>query len=130
MKTITIVALFSLSVFSCSKQGENKIDSALTGLWGLTEILADPGDGSGTFQGVSSSKTLDFHADGTLTSNGDICTLSIESLSSSGGTYSLADSTITSSNCAGSAFRFTKTGTTLIVSYPCIEPCRVKYVKK
>jgi len=131
MKTISLVLFLAFTFFSCSKKNENKIDTELVGVWKLTEVLADPGDGSGIFHSVNSNKTIEFHSDGALTSNGVICEMSIESNTPSSGTYSLADSTINSSNCANSAIkiRFVKNGSTLIINYPCIEGCGAKYVK-
>lgn len=124
MKTIPLALFLAVTFFSCSKKDEKRIDSELVGVWKLTEVLADPGDGSGTYHSVNSNKTIEFHSDGTLTSNGDICNMS--------GTYLLTDSTINASNCSNSTFkiRFTKVGSTLILNYPCIEPCGEKYVKK
>ena len=132
MKTISLVLFLTLTFFSCSKKNENKIDPELVGEWKLTEMLVDPGDGSGTYHSVNSDKTIEFHSDGAFTSNGEICEMSIESNTPSIGTYSLTDSTINSSNCANSAIkiRFKKIGSTLILYYPCIEPCGAKYVKK
>ena len=120
--------LLTLTFFSCSKKNENKIDSDLVGVWKLTEVLADPGDGSGTYQGVNNDKTIEFHSNGVLTSNGGICGMTTGSNSPSSGTYSLMDSTISCSN-SGVKIRFKKMGSTLILNYPCIEPCGEKYVK-
>ena len=132
MKPVSLVILLTVAFFSCSKKEETKTDAELVGVWKLTEVLADPGDGSGTFHGVNSNKTMEFHTDGTLTSNGGICDMSIDSGSPSSGTYSLVDSTMTSSKCANYYFKiqFKKTGATLIIYYPCIEGCAAKYIKK
>ncbi len=126
MNRLFTILLGILIISSCTKK-----DSELIGQWKLVEILADPGDGSGTFHKVSSEKYLAFHADGTITSNGSVCHMSIESDTPSAGTYSLADSTITPSDCPELPFkiRFEKVGSSLIVSYPCIEPCRAKFRK-
>ena len=114
---------------SCSKKVN--VDSYLIGKWRLIEVLADPGDGSGAFHGVSSDKIIEFHSDGTVTSNGSICDISIESNIPSGGIYSLSVSTINSSNCdnSGMKIRFMMTGPSLIINYPCDEACKAKYDK-
>ena len=127
-----LIVLFSIGVLiSCSKSDDNK-NSDLIGKWKLIEVLADPGDGSGTFHSVSSEKIIEFQSNGTITSNGSICDMSIESVSSSSGTYSLSDSTINSSNCSNTPLkiRFRKEGSALTISYPCDEACIAKYLKK
>ena len=127
-----LIVLFSIGILiSCRKSDDNK-NSDVVGKWKLIEVLADPGDGSGTFHGVSSEKILEFQANGTVTSNGSICDMSIESVSPSFGTYSLSDSTISSSNCSNSPFKikFRNEGSTMTISYPCDEACIAKYIKK
>jgi hypothetical protein len=125
-----LIILFSVgTVFSCAKK--DNIDSDLIGKWRLIEVLADPGDGSGTFHSVSSDKIIEFHSDGVVTSNGSICDMSIESNKPSEGIYSLSDSTINLSNCDNLSIkiRFMMSGPSLIISYPCDEACKAKYHK-
>ncbi len=127
-----LIVLFSTGVLiSCNKSDDNQ-NSDIIGKWKLIEVLADPGDGSGTFQSVSSEKIIEFQYNGTVTSNGSLCDMSIESVSSSSGTYSLSDSTINSSNCLNTPLKikFHKEGSTLTISYPCDEACIAKYIKK
>jgi hypothetical protein len=129
MKTILIVFSSIILVFSCTKQETN--DSNLIGRWRLSEVLLDPGNGSGTFQSVSSSKILEFHSDGTVTSNGEICSMSIDTDSPSIGTYSNSESTIYSSNCSSVGIKYQRSGTTLVLNFPnCDEPCATKYLKE
>lgn len=126
MKTkILFFTVIILTVFSCSKDGRNE----LQGTWKLTEVLADPGDGSGTFIPVSSNKKLIFSNDGNLSSNGDICDMSIESNENSTGTYLEANATINSSHCPDYTITYILNGSTLILVYPCFEPCKAKYIK-
>lgn len=118
-------------MFSCSDDKDDKINNVIVSKWQLAEVLADPGDGSGTFQPVTSSKIIEFYDDGSLYSNGSICNISIESNSNFYGTYSSQNLTIESSQCQQQAFTTTyeMTQTTLIINYPCIEPCAEKYTK-
>jgi len=116
-------------LFSCTEK--DSIDPDLIGKWRLTEVLADPGDGSGTFQYVSSNKILEFHSDGTVISNGEICYMSIDSYSPSNGTYSISESKIYSSNCSDEGIKYQRSGITLVLTYPnCDEPCASKYLKE
>ncbi|MGV8093569.1 MAG: lipocalin family protein [Mangrovibacterium sp.] len=130
MKKILILLFCAGILLACNESDD--YDPELTGKWKLAEVLADPGDGSGTFHKVSSKKTLEFYADGTITSNGSICQMSADSDSPSTGTYSLQDSTITSIECADlpMKIRFRKTGSVLLLIYPCIEGCIGKYEKQ
>lgn len=117
---------------SCNIDEELNSNTDLVGEWKLVEVLTDPGDGSGTFSAVQSNKIIRFHPDGTLTSNGSICSMSIEANNPTSGTYSLINSTFNSPDCNSSDhdYQFEHIGDTLIVIYPCIEPCKVKYKKK
>lgn len=112
-------------LWSCKKEESPDLVNS----WKLIEVLADPGDGSGTFQPVSSSKIVSFYANGTVTSNGQLCTMSIESNNSSEGTYAEAEMAITPENCGIAPFviSYEFEGSNLILNYPCFEACREKY---
>ena len=123
---ISFAILVILSLFTSCKK--NKRDS-LTGTWELKEVLMDPGNGSGVFTAVSSDKNLVFNTNGNVNSNGIICDMSIESNSSTSGTYSAIDSTIISSTCQNLIIKYELSGDTLILIYPCFEACKAKYIK-
>lgn len=111
---------------------DEPIESGLIGKYTLIEVLADPGDGSGTYQPVNSSKTIEFRADGTITSNGNLCNISTDANNPSSGTYSLVDSTIQSPACNNNlpfAIRFYWDNDVVEIAYPCIEPCGARYRK-
>jgi hypothetical protein len=92
-----IFLLLLIGIFiSCEKNNDS---TELVGKWELIEILADPGDGSGVFQTVESDKIIAFHADGTITSNGLLCEMSIQSNTSGSGTYFVEGSAIYPSDC-------------------------------
>lgn len=125
-----LMFLWLVTLIACDKTDDKNSDAGLTGEWGLTEILADPGDGSGTFQPVQSNKTITFHSNGTVTCNGSLCDMSATSNQATSGTYSTADSTLGTLDCnLQMKLKFEKTGSTLIIQYPCIEPCKAKYEK-
>ena len=125
MKT-SFAILVILSLFTSCKK--NKRDS-LTGTWELKEVLMDPGNGSGVFTAVSSDKNLVFHTNGNVSSNGIICDMSIESNTSTSGTYSAIDSTIISATCQNLIIKYEVSGDTLILIYPCFEACKAKYTR-
>lgn len=124
-KSILLLALLGL-LLSCHKNEEELAPASLAGIWKLTEVLADPGDGSGTFQPVSSNKKIVFTSDSKVTSNGSVCDMSIESNSSTTASYSEATHTI---DCQNRPVQYELNGNTLILSYFCIEGCQAKYIK-
>ncbi|TDQ28646.1 hypothetical protein [Tenacibaculum caenipelagi] len=68
-----ILLLLSIGLmFSCSND-QNSFETELIGKWKLIEVLADPGDRSGTFEPVEGNKTIEFKSDGTLTTNSSLC---------------------------------------------------------
>jgi len=125
MKVSFAILVIISFLTSCKK---NDRDS-LTGTWLLKEVLMDPGNGSGVFTAVSSDKNLVFNTNGNVNSNGVICDMSIESNTSTAGTYSEIDSTIISTTCPNLILKYEVSGDTLILIYPCIEPCKAKYIK-
>lgn len=131
MKQLTLLLALIGLLSSCNSGDDLSPNTNLVGDWKLVEVLADPGDGSGTFSAVESNKILRFHQDGTVTSNGSICSMSIEANNPTSGTYSLTSSTINSPDCDNPDYnyQFELDGNTLIVIYPCIEPCQVKFSK-
>ena len=130
MKNLILSIGLVLLTISCS---EDKTDSVtgIIGQWKLIEVYADPGDGSGTFQTVESDKKVVFLKDGTVTSNGTICSISTESNNPTSGTFSIAESTISSSDCVETelGIHFEIINSQLILRYPCFEACEEKYMK-
>ena len=130
-KIILILATIGI-LFSCIKDDETNSNTELIGNWKLIEVLADPGDGSGTFSSVESDKIISFENNGIITSNGRLCDISISSDNPTTGTYSISDFTFSSSDCPNPDYdyAFEQNGNILIISYSCIEPCRAKYQKQ
>lgn len=126
---ISCCLLFAmLSLSTCEKN-----DSALVGTWLLVEVLADPGDGSGVFTPVDSDRIIQFNDDGSYTANGDLCDFSTETSTSSVGHYDLVAGTISPENCAtigGTPIGLSVDGSTMIITYLCIEPCQHKYERQ
>lgn len=129
--------LFSFLLFiflftSCEKDKE--LVTPLSGTWQLIEVLADPGDGSGTFESVTSGKTITFGEAGAYTANGDLCNFSEESATTSSGIFWDEDQNVEPGGCISQAPRsgitYEFVDEELILSYPCIEPCRHKFSKQ
>ncbi len=128
MKNIILGLVLLMSALnSCSNSAA--VENELTGSWKLVETLADPGDGSGTYQPVESEKTITFNSDGTVrVLNGSFCPTGGESNPSGVGTYSIKDMMINPKDCE-SRIQFEVKNANLILSFPCIEPCGEKSVK-
>ena len=131
MKKIVFTLFIAVVLSSCNNNDSNS-EVALIGNWKLIAILADPGDGSGVFTSVESEKIMTFESNGTVTSNGNLCDMSISSNNETYGTYSNSESTFNSSSCNNSNynFKFEQTGNILIVIHPCIEACKTKFIKE
>lgn len=132
MKKIIFILLTVGILFSCNKDNDSNSDTELIGNWKLIEILADPGDGSGAFNSVESHKIITFENNGTITSNGNLCDMSITSDNQTSGTYSNSEMSFSSANCNNPDYDFTfeQNGNVLIINYPCLEPCQAKYMKE
>ncbi|UOB18073.1 hypothetical protein [Abyssalbus ytuae] len=121
--------LFSLFFLYCSNSDNEQVENSdITGKWKLTEYLADPGDGSGTFKPTEIFKTMEFSENGNLTiTNGTICVLNFEeeppqiNLS-----YTIEDNKIITDECEV-FYEFQNNN--LIIWQPCIEGCGEKYIK-
>lgn len=131
-----LILLILLTLFSACNSDDDNNETVVTnnnpivGQWKLTEQLLDPGDGSGTFMPIISDKTIEFYMDGTVISNGNLCTPSTNTIVGTVGTFN-ENQYITSSACTtsvGIEYELL-TNTSLLISYPCIEACQEKYIK-
>jgi hypothetical protein len=113
---------------ACKKEKEHTPNSGmLMGTYKLTGIYYySPGD-DGEFQPVTSEKTVTFHPDGTITSNGNLCIPEIDSYASSSGTYSHPNKTITVANCNEMEYKLI--GYTVIIGHGCFEQCQSRFIK-
>ncbi|MBW1296995.1 hypothetical protein [Aquimarina litoralis] len=130
-KYVVLLVIPFLMLSACSNDDDNGIENPdLLGKWRLIEQLVDPGDGSGTFQTVSSNQELEFLAEGVLqVSNGSLCSLSVDTEGNSTESYSLDEGKITAdcNNFIGISFEI-KEGR-LFLYFSCIEGCAQKYQK-
>lgn len=122
MRNILLLVLVAFTFAACKKDVQN---SGLVGKWKLTEYLADPGDGSGTWQPAdpSNPQYIEFKKDGTVNYS--------STATNSSARYEItSDSTMTFFSDAGdSPFRYQLSGNALSLTPPCIEPCGQKYIR-
>ncbi|MEY2738935.1 MAG: hypothetical protein RL259_844 [Bacteroidota bacterium] len=128
-KIITSFICISILISCTSTTEEAAVDLNEIGTWRLIEVYADPGDGSGSFQPVVSSKTVTFEANGNVNCNGNLCDLSITATTQTRGTYSSSTNRIMTSNCNQLQLDYEITEDVLIINYPFIETCKAKYIK-
>jgi hypothetical protein len=113
-------------LIACSKSSDNnnKIPVSLIGKWKLTEYLADPGDGSGTWKHAETEDYIEFTKDSTVLSNKptteDVTRFSLPS-----------DSTIIFIYPSYNITNYYKIqGNQLTLMGGCIEACGSKYIKQ
>lgn len=127
MKYLFFIALLSLNFSACKKDDSNP-NNGLLSTWTLKEVLMAPSNSSGTFQEVTSNKTIKFFDNNTLLCEGNLCDLSTETNPSTIGNYSSTDSIISSYAC-DKDIEYSISGNTMILTYHCAEICKAKYVK-
>lgn len=130
-----VILLISSCLFlilsSCEKE-ECGFGEGIVGKWKLTHELYDPGDGSGTFQAITSDKEIVFNSNATFEANGDMCSMANQASSTHSGTYDASTETFSPDNCVNMApmsYGYSVNGNTLILSYPCICGCQQKYTR-
>ncbi len=130
---LTLFLFFGLS--SCNETTEPLDEPAILGTWVLSEILIDPGDGSGTYQPYESNKMIEFLSDGTLRANQNMCYAGNQDEFTNIGHYDLETSKLYVTNCHYQAseelevLTFQIKDDHLFITHNCIEPCGEKYDK-
>ncbi len=128
MKNIFLLTLLLTLCFSCKKK-EEICNTGIIGTWQLIEAIGDPGDGSGTWQPVTSAKTITFASGGHVSSNGKLCTMSSDADGPTHGTYSDIEKYIVGDDCTSWKIQYELDGNTLVLRFPCIEACAMRFRK-
>ena len=133
MKKYILLLTFASFFVSCSEDSGRKSETAdILGNWKLTEILIDPGDGSGTFEPYPENRTLEFLPNGKIFSNYHMCDITsniVENVSYLG--YYSADGNIIETECfvEGQNITYELVDGKLILHYPSYEGYSLKFVK-
>lgn len=125
MKTIFALLLCcSVALLSCSKSEVKTFNkAALPGTWKLVEMLADPGDGSGTWQPATAPLELTFTTTNSIEGNAFPQARRYEILNDSTIRFVYSDETFI-------IYNYTLTESTLSLSGGgCIEACGLKFRK-
>lgn len=134
MKSFLVFPLLLIAFIVLSCEKDDGVATPLSGEWRLVEVYADPGDGSGSFVSVTSSKTILFGEDGAYTAQGNLCTMEETADTATSGTFFTDDQNVEPNECislpARSGITYEFVGEELILSYPCIEACQHKYLRQ
>lgn len=135
MKKLSTLLLLLIIMTSCSKNDNLiPIEHEVLGKWKLIETFEDPGDGSGTFEAVTSNQTIEFFNNRQFHTNGSMCYLGIEGNSNSKGHFNTTENAIYFDG--GCDFYnepeviFSIENSYLIIGWKsCVEGCYNKYAK-
>ncbi len=132
MKKIAMLILVALAVTACQYDQDDRLDlSVLEGTWHLTEVLFDPGDGSGEFRQIDSKRQMTLTPENTYTANYDVCQ-AIEEGENFTGSFDRIDAQEFLIPCAGSLLNSVQGRLEdgfLVLYYPCDEPCAYRFRK-
>ncbi len=132
MKKLLLLLLAAFALSSCQKDQDDRLNlTVLEGTWLLTEVLFDPGDGSGEFRKIDSERQLSLSPGNTYSANYDVCQ-AIEEGENFIGTFERIDAQEFLIPCAGSLLNSVQGRLEdgfLILYYPCDEPCAYKFRK-
>lgn len=132
MKKLFLLLLAAFALPACQKDQDDRLNlTVLEGTWLLTEVLFDPGDGSGEFRKVDSERQLSLTPENTYSANYDICQ-AIEEGENFTGIFERIDAQEFLIPCAGSLLNSVQgrlEGGFLVLYYPCDEPCAYKFRK-
>lgn len=136
MKKLSIF-LFLFILYGCSEEvnpcdnPEFDCTASVESHWELIEVLADPGNGSGSFNEVSSERNIIFLTDNTFISEGLLCNPDLTNTEIHTGNIRYGDSenTLEFEACDNTIdqVRFVIEGDELLVYFQCIEACIHKY---
>jgi hypothetical protein len=126
MKYFTFIMLVAFTGYSKSTAKINNAGNSIVGKWIETAYLADPGDGSGTWQPDNSgSNYIIFNEDSSAKTNGNPYFGGLKSY------HILSDSTLTLVYSDGTMFpqTYKVENNSLTLMGGCIEACGSKYIK-
>jgi hypothetical protein len=121
---ILLPAFIGLLLLSSCEEDLNT--STIIGQWKLTETLADPGDGSGTYQAYDGNQIVTIYSDSSVTFNESLFCL--PQTLDGGLSATIAGDSVYWEAC-DLTFRYELKNDLLFFYPPCIEPCGYKFEK-
>ena len=133
MNRVLLMLSLCLLLTSCRSDSDDPLDGeSLYGTWLLSDVLLDPGDGSGTFTPTDSGEQLILRPEGTFIANWNPCGLEGSGDDVFEGAY-LETSTMSFEISCSVDNAFTVQGSLedsfLLLFFPCIEPCVYRFYK-
>lgn len=132
MKKLLLLLVAAFALPACQEDQDDRLNLAvLEGTWLLTEVLFDPGDGSGEFRKIDSERQMSLAPDNTYNANYDVCQ-AIEEGEKFSGSFERIDAQEFLIPCAGSLLNSVQGRLEdgfLVLYYPCDEPCAYKFRK-
>lgn len=128
-----IISILFVLLASCTGDSNDPLDAnSIYGTWLLSDVLFDPGDGTGTFTPRDTGEELILRPNGTFSANWDPCALnSAVSVENSGDYLQTGEMSFEIKCPADSAFiiQGNLERGLLILYYPCIEGCAYRFYK-
>jgi hypothetical protein len=132
MRPVHLLFAIAFLLFSCGKEETPELTlTELEGTWLLTEVLFDPGDGSGEFEPSDAGFEITLRADNTFEANFHVCRIFEQGDRRNGDFVRIAEEELLIScneQLLNSIQGRLEEGN-LILYYPCIEPCIYKFRK-
>ncbi len=138
MKKLLSLSFVLIFITSCEQKDvilEENFDNPLVGKWKLIEQLADPGDGSGTFQPTENEFQIEFFENNTFNATRSMCTLANYDQETSTGTVDTNLEVLYPEGCENLfadvdfQIHYRLEEGDLILYYFCIEACGQKFEK-
>lgn len=107
------------------------VNNELIGVWQLTHEQIDFGADANQEVAVTSKKTVEFKADGTVVSNGQLCAVTPETTTPSAGKYDSSSKTISIVPCGPGlgATKYEQDAKDLKIYFVCNAVCFQRYKK-
>ncbi|MBZ0327069.1 MAG: hypothetical protein K8F54_05645 [Altibacter sp.] len=127
MKKVFCSIMVIMVLIACSKD-KDVSSPDLINAWLLIENYNDPGDGSGGFNPVQNGRTIEFLADGTVTTTVSFCDQSQTTYGMTA-VYDTTNKQIIVNDCNEIEYtiEYTIEGQNLLLAFQCIEGCWEKY---
>ena len=132
MKKLLLMLPVALMFLSCQEDRDDQVTpNQLEGTWLLTEVLFDPGDGSGEFEPSDAGFRITLNADNSFEANFHVCRVFEEGERLTGSFTRIAQSEIliTCSESFVNGIQGRLEEGNLVFYYPCIEPCVYRFIK-
>lgn len=134
MKKLLLIFMLA-GLLACNKEdNDDDAGNYSNDAWVLVEEYYDPGDGSGDFEPTNKSLSITWNDDNSFSASGNLCSLSLDNETTTEGTFNVDTEEMYVTNCEGApentyTLTYELNETELLVYFPCIEGCALKFAK-